>query len=289
MARTSPTVRRKRLGSELLRLREAAGCNGEEVAEHMKWGASSKVYRIEKGEIGVRIGDLTSLLDFYGVTDTELRDGLRVLAREGRKRGWWAPYNDVTNRNFATYIGLESAATELRSYEALVFHGLVQTEQYARALLAATAPEPATSVDRKVQLRMDRQKRLAEPDPVRLTMVVDESVLLRRVGGREVMRDQLRRLRDLVLAERVTLRVLRLETGANPGMVSSFTHIHFADPLDPDCVYLESLSGDIFVEGEELVADYTRAFDVIHSCATTGDASLALLDTAIEANDRPHR
>lgn len=285
MVRISPTVRRKRLGFELQRLRDAAGLTGDQVAKSMEWAAASKTYRMEKGEIGVQAADLRALIELYGVTDPELVEALKQLAREGRQRGWWAPYNDVLNRNYATYIGLEAGASELRCYEALVFQGLIQTEAYARALFQAYSPNVLTpGIDRKVALRMDRQARIGGPDPLRLVMVVDESVILRRVGGKQVMYEQLTHIKGLIESEAISFRVIPLTVGAHPGMTPSFTYIHFEDERDPDCVYVEGLAGDTYIEGDHVEA-YRLAFEAVRSAALDAVASLELIQQAIYDNE----
>jgi hypothetical protein len=174
------------------------------------------------------------------------------LAREGKQRGWWSRYADIVSGAYATYIGFESEATELRDYETLWIPGLLQTEEYARALFSGDHPKPSPElIERKVAVRMTRQGVLTQSRPPRLVALLDESILHRSLGGPEVMRAQLKRLVDASQLPNVTLQIVPFDAGPHAGMGGSFTLVRFALPDDPDIVYLEGPSRGPFVEAEE--------------------------------------
>jgi len=183
----SPTVRRRRLALELRRLREAARLTCEEVAEHLECSAS-KISRVETGRVSVSPRDVRDMLELYGVPEQQ-RDSLVQLSRDSRQKGWWHAYSDTIQPQFATYVGLESAASEIRVYEVNIIPGLLQTEDYARTMMrSGTMNGSHEDVERKVALRMARQPALTRDDPPMLWTVVDEAALRRRVGGTELMR-----------------------------------------------------------------------------------------------------
>ena len=226
MATPSPTVRRKRLGIELRRLRERADLTCEDVGQRLEC-SGTRISRMETGRISVRPGDVRELLEVYGVTGTEA-DSLVQLAREARRKGWWHAYGRVFPAWFEAYIGLESEAVRLRDFQPLVMPGLLQTEDYARAVLRA-APHAGSSgeVDRQVALRMERQNILSQPSPPDVWLVLSESVLRVRVGGPAIMRAQLRRLTEAAERPNITLQVLPFTTAAYVHPISPFTMLEF--------------------------------------------------------------
>ncbi len=262
MATPSPTVRRKRLGIELRRLREQAELTCEDVGQRLEC-SGTRISRMETGRISVRPGDVRELLEVYGVTGAEA-DSLVQLAREARRKGWWHTYGRALPTWFEAYIGLESEAARLRDFQPLVIPGLLQTEDYARAVLRA-APHARSNaeIDRQVALRMQRQAILAQDSPPDLWVVLSESVLRVRVGGPALMRAQLRRLAEA--ADHVTLQVLPFTSAAHVHPVSPFTMLEFPDAADPAVVYLEHLTGSLFLENEDEVRRYRVVFD--HLCA----------------------
>ena len=256
----SPTVRRKRLGIELRRIREAAGLTCEEVGRRLDC-SGTRISRLETGKIGVRPGDVRELLDVYGVSGPEA-DALVQLAREARRKGWWHTYNRVLPPWFEAYLGLEGEATRLRDFQPLVIPGILQTEDYARAVLrAAPSAGSAGEVDRAVSLRMERQAILDRADPPDLWVVLSESVLRVQADEPGVMRGQLRRLADAAERNHVTLQVLPFHTSAQVQPISPFTILEFADAADPVVVYLEHLTGSLFLEEHDEVQRYTVVFD----------------------------
>ena len=281
MATPSPTVRRKRLTTELRRLREQAGLTCEDVGQRLEC-SGTRISRMETGRISARPGDVRELLEIYGVTGAEA-DSLVQLARDARRKGWWHSYGRVLPPWFEAYIGLESDAARLRDFQPLVVPGLVQTEGYARAVLRA-APHAGRGedIDRQVALRMQRQAILDQASPPEAWLVISESVLRMRVGGTAVMRAQLRRLADLAARPDLTIQVLPFGTAAQVQAISPFTMLEFADAADPAVVYLEHLTGGVFVENEDEVRRYRVVFDHLRAEAL-GTVESADLITRVAA------
>jgi transcriptional regulator with XRE-family HTH domain len=278
----SPTVRRRRLGLILRGLREKAGMTGEEVGAAIE-RSGSWISRVETGRVGLRGRDLNDLLDVYQVDDQRIRDELLALAREGKQRGWWSKYADTLSGPYATYIGFESEAAELLVYETLVVHGLLQTEEYARAVCAPVIPAvTAEGVERKVKVRMERQSLLDGAQPLKLWAIMDESTLHRRIGGTAVLRGQLEHLLEAGQRPNITVQVVPFSGGANPGMIGSFTIVRFRPPHDdPDIVYVESVAGDIFEESED-TKWYNVVFDHLRAAALSPAESIKRIEKAWE-------
>ena len=271
----SPTVRRRRLALELRRLREAAKLTCEEVAEQLECSAS-KISRVETGRVSVSPRDVRDILEIYGVPDVQ-RDALVQLARESRQKGWWHAYGDSVQPHFATYLGLESAASEIRIYEVNLIPGLLQTEEYARAVITAgMVNSPRAEVERQVALRMERQ-RLTITSPPKVWAVLDEAALRRQVGGSEVMRPQLEYLRELGGLRNVSLQVIPFGGGAHPAMGRPFVILVFGEEADPDVVYLEDLTSALWVENVEEVHRYNVFFHHLRATALSFDDSAALM------------
>lgn len=273
-ASPSPTVRRKRLGIELRRLRDQAGLTCEEVGHRLDC-SGTRISRIETGRISIRPGDARELLEIYGVTGAEA-DPLVQLAREARQKGWWHTYGRALPAWFEAYVGLEAAAARFRDFQSMVIPGLLQTEDYAGAVLRA-APRPGGDIDRQVALRMERQNILSQPRPPDLWLVLTESAVRVQVGGPAVMRPQLRRLIDVAERSSVTLQVLPFSTAAHAQPISPFTILEFPDAADPAVVYTEHLTGSLFLEGEEDIGRYTVVFDYLRAEALGTAASIDLI------------
>jgi len=282
MATPSPTVRRKRLGIELRRLRERAELTCEDVGQRLEC-SGTRISRMETGRISVRPGDVRELLEVYGVTGAEA-DSLVQLAREARRKGWWHTYGRVLPSWFEAYIGLESEAVRLRDFQPLVMPGLLQTEDYARAVLRA-APHAGSSaeIDRQVALRMERQAILGQAIPPDLWVVLSESVLRVHVGGPAVLRVQLMRLAEVAERPNVTLQVLPFTTAAHVQPISPFTMLEFTDDADPTVVYLEHLTGSLLLENEDEVRRYRVVFDHLRAEALgTGQTADLIARVAAE-------
>jgi len=282
MATPSPTVRRKRLGIELRRLREHAELTCEDVGQRLEC-SGTRISRMETGRISVRPGDVRELLEVYGVSGAEA-DSLVQLAREARRKGWWHTYGRVLPTWFEAYIGLESEAVRLHDFQSLVIPGLLQTEDYARAVLRA-GPHAGSSaeIDRQVALRMERQKILSQAEPPDVWVVLSESVLRVHVGGPAIMRAQLRRLAGVAERPNITLQVLPLATVAHVHPVSPFTMLEFPNTADPAVVYLEHLTGSLFLENEDEVRRYRVIFDHLRA-ESLGTGESADLIAQVEAD-----
>jgi transcriptional regulator with XRE-family HTH domain len=287
MVNGSPTVRRRRLGLILRGLREKQGLTGEQVGAAVE-RSGSWVSRVETGRVGLRSRDLADLLDLFQVTESAVRDELTALAREGKQRGWWSKYADSMSGPYATYIGFEAEAAQLHVYETLTVHGLLQTEEYARALFRAALPVlDADAAERRVKVRLARQDGLfggtpassPQAGPLELWAIFDESVLHRRIGGGEVLLGQLKRLLQTTESPNVTVQILPFTAGAHPGMIGSFTVIKF--PVDDDVVYVEGVTGDIFAESED-ARWYNLLFDHLLANALSPSESQIRIARAIE-------
>ncbi|WP_026423626.1 helix-turn-helix domain-containing protein [Actinokineospora inagensis] len=273
----SPTVRRRRLAAELRRFREAAELTIDEVADRLECSAS-KVSRIETGHVGVTPRDVRDMAELYGIVD-DRRDALVQLAREARQKGWWHAYNEVFT---GAFVGLEADAASLHAFQALLVPGLLQTAAYSRAVLRAVRPDsPPAELDRRVEARMTRQKLLVDPHPPEYWAVIDEAVLHRLTGGRDVMYEQLRKLVDIAQLPHVTLQVLPFEIGAHAGMESPFLIMGFPDP-DPDVVYVENATSGVYLENSADVRKHSLLFDHLRAAALRPDDSVGLVQRIAE-------
>jgi transcriptional regulator with XRE-family HTH domain len=274
----SPTVRRRRLASELRRLREAAELTIDEVGEKLECSAS-KISRIETGHVGVTPRDVRDMLEVYGIEDDE-REALVQLSREARKKGWWHAYNEVFTGSF---VGLESDASSLHTHQALLVPGLLQTDAYIRAVIRAIRPDSSEAeVERKVTARVTRQKLLTDPHPPEYWAVLDEAVLHRVVGGREVMRAQLERLVELAHLPNVTLQVVPFEAGAHAGMECPFLILGYPEQADPDVVYVENTTSGVYLEQPSDVHRYTLMFDHLRAAALKPDDTVVMVERAAD-------
>lgn len=263
-----PTVRRRRLGSELRRLRESQSLKLEEVAGRLGLAAST-LSRIETGKASIRNAYLHSMLGLYGVTDPAQRQVLIDMARDGHRKGWWALWDGVLPTGFSIYVGLEAEAASLRVYEAQVVHGLLQTEEYARAVMTTVRRrQTREEIDRLVSLRMQRQEVLFRADPLDLWIILDEAVLRRMAGPAELMRTQLEYLYEASRWPNVTLQVLSFSSGLHPGLGGSFAIIEFPERFDPDAVYTEGVTGQAYIEERDReVRARCEAFDLLRATA----------------------
>jgi transcriptional regulator with XRE-family HTH domain len=276
--RGSPTVRRRRLGAELRRYREAAGLTIDHVAEWLDCSAS-KISRLETGQTGASPRDVRDMLALYAVAEPELED-LVEIARETRKRGWWHSYGAVLT---GAFVSFEAAAQSIRSYEAQCVPGLLQVPDYTRSLIRASRPEPsAQEVEDRVRVRVARQELLTQDDPVDFWCILDEAALLRTVGGREVMRQQLEHLVSAAEWPNVTLQILTLDAGAHPGMEGSFVLFRFPHEGDADTVYVTMATGGVFQEKAEELQRYSTVFEHLVDLALTPVASSALIANMVK-------
>ncbi|GGJ51802.1 helix-turn-helix domain-containing protein [Streptomyces brasiliensis] len=255
----NPTVRRRRLGQELRRLRELKGMTAEEVAERLLV-SQSKISRLENGRRSISQRDVRDLCGVYEVEDQRVVESLMEMARDSRQQGWWHAFGDIP---YSVYIGLETDAESLRVYEPQLVTGLLQTRAYAEALVQGALPETSTGdIDKRVQVRMRRQERItAEHNPVRLWVVLDEAALRRVVGSELVMREQLEHLIEMSQLPHVTVQVLPFEVGAHPGLNGQYAILEFADAADSSVVYLEGVTSDLYLEKAHDVQKYAVMYE----------------------------
>jgi transcriptional regulator with XRE-family HTH domain len=275
MTTRTPTGRRRRLGAELRRLREEAGLTIDRVAEVLEC-SPSKVSRIETGQVSATPRDVRDMLGLYRVDDERLEAMVQV-AREARQRGWWQKFVDVPD-GVPAYVGLEAAATSIDVYMSLIVPALLQTPDYARAVIAAVRPDlPASELDRRVELRLRRQELLDQERPPVMRVLLDDTLLRRPVGGPAVLAAQRRRL--LADADRpaITIQVLEVAAGAHAGMDGPFTIFGFPAPAERDVVALDSAADALYLEGPEDVARYRRVFELLLPAARSPGDSAAII------------
>jgi transcriptional regulator with XRE-family HTH domain len=256
-----PTVLRILLGAQLRRLREAKRITLEEAGRVIR-ASGSKMSRLETGRVGFKDRDIIDLLTFYGVEDEQQRAALRELARDASAQGWWHDYSDVLETWFEAYVGLEEAATGIRAYEIQFVPGLLQTEDYARAVtLLGHANAPADEIERRVKLRMARQGLLTGTQPPHLWVVLDEAVLRRSVGRPGVMRGQLRHLLEATERPNVTIQIVPFMAGGHAAAGGPFSILRFAEFDLPDVVYLEQLTSALYLDKRDTVEHYLAVME----------------------------
>jgi transcriptional regulator with XRE-family HTH domain len=239
-----PVVQRRRLRAELRRVRLAAGLTQDQVAEAMDWSLS-KLIRIENGSVNISTNDLKALLQYYKITDSERVTDLVAMGRVARERSWWSEYRDLASRQLLQLIEYEAAAMISRNFQLSVAPGLLQTEDYARAVLEKNNPNRnPDEVDALVGLRMRRQELIDRADPPLLFFILDEAVIRRQVGGPAVLRGQLSRFLEVSAKPNVTLEVVPFSAGIHPGTLGPFVIHEFPDDADDDTVYLENQQGE---------------------------------------------
>jgi transcriptional regulator with XRE-family HTH domain len=276
-ARSGPTVLRIALGAQLRRLREASSLTSGQAAEAIR-ATQSKISRMERGRSSARQRDVADLLTLYGVTDQAEREQLLALTRQAAAPGWWQPYGDILPRWLELYIGLEQAASVIRSYEVQFVHGLMQTEDYARAVICiSNAHLPAEEIDRRVSLRMQRQRLLTLPGGPQLWAVLDEAALCRSPDGPQMMATQLEHLLQLTDLPNVTLQIVPFRSGPHAAAGGPFTILRFPEPDLPDVVYLEQLNSALYLDQPADVIDYVTVMDQLCVQAATGAASKDIL------------
>ena len=264
-----PTVPRLLLGLQLQRLREAADVTPDAAAYEIR-GSRSKISRMENGRVRIKERDVTDLLTLYGVTDAKVRADMMALVRQASSAGWWSRYGDVMADWFESYLGLEMAASIIRTFELQFVHGLFQTEDYARAVTRlGYASAAADEIDRRVSVRLKRQDLLNGPRPPRVWSVMDEAALRRPVGGRDVMRAQLGHLADVTAMPQVTVQIMPFSHGGHAAAGGSFTILRFAEPDVPDVVYIEQLTSALYLDKREDVDHYLEVMNALSTEALT--------------------
>ena len=279
--RADATVLRMLLGSQLRRLREAAQVTPDEAGYEIR-ASRSKISRMENGRVSFKDRDIVDLLALYGVTSEEAQRATLELAKRANRPGWWAKYGDILPDWFEMYLGLEASASIIRSFELQFVHGLFQTIGYARAVTAlghkSAGPD---DIERRVALRMKRQDLLNGPEPPRVWAVMDEAVLRRPVGGREIMRAQLDRLAEVATLPQVTLQVVPFGLGGHAGAGGSFTILRFDEPDLPDVVYIEQLTSAIYLEARNDVDHYMEVMNRLSADALTPAETAGFIERII--------
>lgn len=276
-----PTLRRRRLGVELKRCREAAGLTQQEVSRHFEWH-SAKVTRIETARVAVTPRDVRDLLTLYRVEEEEYREALVDLARSSRQRSWWTDYRDIMRPG--NFVGLEAAATSMRSWEPIILPGLLQTEAYMRALISTgRSNDPPPRIDRRISLRLTRQTRLTGERPLELAAIVDEATVRRMVGGADVMKAQLEHLIEIAKLSNVSLQIMPFDAGEHPFLGGAATLLEFRDTTLSDVVYLEGLAGDYYEEQPPEVARYRQEFERLSTRALDHRTTIKMIEGLLTA------
>ena len=263
-----PTVSRIVLGTQLRRLREAAGITREE-AGHAIRASHAKISRLELGRVGFKERDVADLLTLYGVTDEAERADVLELMRQANTKVWWQQHSDLLPNWFETYLRLEQVAKVIRTYQLQFVPGLLQSEEYARAVIGHGHSRSTDELDRRVQLRMERQQMLHQPEAPHLWAVIDEAALTRPFGPTRVMRDQLRYLLEASAAPNIHVQVLPFRSGAHAAAGGSFSILRFAEPDLPDVVYLEQLTSAVYLDKRADVEDYVLIMERVTVQAET--------------------
>lgn len=276
-----PTVLRILLGAQLRRLREARNVTLGEAGEVIR-ASHSKMSRLETGRVSFKDRDITDLLTFYGVTDEEERESLRLLARRANEPGWWHDYSDVLPHWFEAYVGLEEVATQIRTYQIQFVPGLLQTPDYARAVtLLGHSGEPARDIDQRVALRMARQGVLDRPDPPNVWAVLDEAVLRRPIGSPAIMRVQLEHLLTVARRPSVIIQIIPFRAGGHAAAGGAYNVLRFAEQDLPDVVFLEQLTSALYLDKPETVDSYLMVMERLCMEAATPAESVGVIEALL--------
>jgi hypothetical protein len=272
----APTARRIVLGAQLRRLREAADISRADAGYQIR-GSDSKISRMELGRVGFKERDVVDLLTMYGVNDENERAFLIDMVRKSNERGWWHRFTDLMPDWFSNFVGLEESASLIQNYEVLFMPGLLQTEEYIRAVVSHGQPAHLDDqTERRVQLRLQRQKLLFRQGAPRLWAVVDESVLHRPIGGPAALRRQLDHLLDVTKQPNITLQVVPYAMSGYSAE-GPFSMLRFAEPTLPDVVYIEHLSGALYLDRPYEIEVYGRVIDRLAVDAETPEHSRQLV------------
>ncbi|MFD4373931.1 helix-turn-helix domain-containing protein [Streptomyces sp. NPDC058486] len=261
----NPTVRRRRLGQELRKLREGKGMTAEQVAERLLV-SQSKISRLENGRRSISQRDVRDLCGVYEVEDEAMVNSLMQMAKDSRQQGWWHAFGDIP---YSVYIGLETDAQSLRVYEPQIIPGLLQTRAYATAVISGALPESTPAdIEKRATVRTRRQDRIRDDErPLRLWAVIDEAALHRVVGNRQVMVEQLEHLVEQSHLPHVTVQVLPFDTGAHPGISGQYSILEFPDASDSSVVYIEGVTSDLYLEKGPDVSKYSYMYEHLRAQA----------------------
>ena len=275
-----PTVQRLVLGGHLRRLREEASITTEQAAGAIR-GSHSKISRMEHGRVGFKDRDIADLLTLYGVTSGEEREVLLKLAREANTPGWWQGYSDILPHWVEPYFGLEAAASIIRIYELQFVPGLLQTADYARAIIRLGNASTEEDVTRRAEARIARQEILTRENPPRLWAVMDDGALRRSIGGKAVMREQIRHLARMCDHPAVTLQILPFQVGVHPAMGGPFTILRYSEPDLRDVVYIEQLTSALYLDKAAEVDSYLEVMEQLCLQAEPASKTPQLLKAAL--------
>ncbi|MEO6086748.1 MAG: helix-turn-helix transcriptional regulator [Umezawaea sp.] len=285
----NPVVQQRRLRSELRRARDQAHLTQKEVADALEW-STSKIIRIETGAVGVTVTDLRALLSQYKINDKDQVDRLLAMSRASKQRAWWDKYKDSLGAEFVKFLAMESSASIVRQFQFLFIPGLLQTRGYAQATFQPYETDSEVT-RRRVEIRIERQRVLDNPDGAQFFFVLDEATVRRQIGGPEVMREQLLHLKELNKSPNINVQILPFSAGVRPAMQSSFAILEFP-PDDHDyidyVVQLEQVVRDVLIENDpELASQYVEHFMVLESIAHPGDQLDSVIDSLLaELADR---
>ncbi|WP_282686233.1 MULTISPECIES: helix-turn-helix transcriptional regulator [unclassified Streptomyces] len=272
-----PTVRRRRLGAELKRLREKAGVRMEEAAERIG-GDKPKISRQENGRQGVSKLEIEALLALYGVSDERLRTALTTLAREGRRKGWWAQYSDILPAGFQERLSIESDAARILTFQPMLVPGLLQTVEYATEVIRSVDKDVTEEErDSYIEVRKARQEIFTRDNPPQYVCLLDEAVLRREVGGPAVMVAQLDKILEMNNPPKLTIQVVPFSQGWHAGADGAFNIYSYPDPMDLDVVNLDYLDGALYLEEDQPVGRYQLAFDELRATALASRQSMELI------------
>ncbi|KFK86925.1 DNA-binding protein [Streptomyces sp. JS01] len=272
-----PTVRRRRLGAELKRLREKAGVRMEEAAERIG-GDKPKISRQENGRQGVSKLEIEALLALYGVSDDRLRTALTTLAREGRRKGWWAQYSDILPAGFQERLSIESDAARILTFQPMLVPGLLQTVEYATEVIRSVDKDVTEEErDSYIEVRKARQEIFTRDNPPQYVCLLDEAVLRREVGGPAVMAAQLDKILEMNNPPKLTIQVVPFSQGWHAGADGAFNIYSYPDPMDLDVVNLDYLDGALYLEEDQPVGRYQLAFDELRATALASRQSMELI------------
>jgi hypothetical protein len=271
-----PTVLKILLGAQLRRLRDLAGVSRDEAGYHIR-ASGSKISRLELGRVSFKERDVADLLDMYGVTG-EQKDQLLQLTHEANATPWWQKYREVVPDWFQVYVGLEEAAALIRIYEVQFVPGLLQTEDYARAVVMQGSPNLSSEeIDSRVAVRMGRQKQFSKENPARLWAIVDEAALRRPIGSRDVLAGQINRLIDVTSEPNITLQVMPFKHGGHAAEGGAFTIMRFPEADLPDMVYMEYLTGAHYIDKPEDVELYAAVMERLSVAGTSPEKTRDIL------------
>ncbi|MEV7371107.1 helix-turn-helix transcriptional regulator [Streptomyces sp. NPDC090301] len=280
----NPTVRRRRLGQELRKLREAKNMTAEQVAERLLV-SQSKISRLENGRRSISQRDVRDLCGVYEVEDERMVDSLMQMAKDSRQQGWWHAFGDIP---YSVYIGLETDAESLRMYEPQIIPGLLQTHAYAEAVITGALPESAPAdIEKRVTVRTRRQERIRDEErPLRLWAVIDEGALHRIVGSRQLMVEQLEHLIEQSHLPHVTVQVIPFAMGAHPGISGQYSILEFPDTSDSSVVYIEGVTSDLYLEKAQDVGKYSVMYEHLRAQALNVEQTRDFISEMVKKHAR---